>query len=201
MDFKLRCIACGAEYLPQEIRYNCDCGGLLDVEHDLDSLREQVSRELFDNRLGDLALPYASGVWRYRELILPLDERAIVSRPEGNTNLYRPSTALRPSSGQGSGHCSLGLSNWLGVDDLYLKHEGENPTGSFKDRGMTVGVTQAKLLGCRAVACASTGNTSASLAAYAALAGLSAIVFVPHRDRSPSGSSRRLWPTGLKPCR
>ena len=208
MDFKLRCIACGAEYLPQEIRYNCDCGGLLDVEHDLDSLREQVSRELFDNRLGDLALPYASGVWRYRELILPLDERAIVSRPEGNTNLYRPSTALRRSpwsfgtvpdpwswgprtqggpvrcpgtkgSGQGSGHCSLGLSNWLGVDDLYLKHEGENPTGSFKDRGMTVGVTQAKLLGCRAVACASTGNTSASLAAYAALAGLSAIVFVP----------------------
>ncbi len=189
MDFKLRCIACGAEYLPQEIRYNCDCGGLLDVEHNLDSLREQVSRELFDNRLGDLALPYASGVWRYRELILPLDERAIVSRPEGNTNLYRPSTALRRTpgplapgtkgSGQGSGHCSLGLSNWLGVDDLYLKHEGENPTGSFKDRGMTVGVTQAKLLGCRAVACASTGNTSASLAAYAALAGLSAIVFVP----------------------
>ncbi len=203
MDFKLRCIACGAEYLPQEIRYNCDCGGLLDVEHDLDSLREQVSRELFDNRLGDLALPYASGVWRYRELILPLDERAIVSRPEGNTNLYRPSTALRrgpwsfgtcpgpfvlgpkdqgrqvQGPGQDSGHCSLGLSNWLGVDDLYLKHEGENPTGSFKDRGMTVGVTQAKLLGCRAVACASTGNTSASLAAYAALAGLSAIVFVP----------------------
>ena len=99
MDFKLRCIACGAEYLPQEIRYNCDCGGLLDVEHDLDSLREQVSRELFDNRLGDLALPYASGVWRYRELILPLDERAIVSRPEGNTNLYRPSTALRRTPG------------------------------------------------------------------------------------------------------
>lgn len=163
MDFKLRCMACGAEYSPQEIRYTCDCGGLLDVEHNLDSLREQVSRELFDGRLGDLALPYASGVWRYRELILPVDEGAIVSRPEGNTNLYQ----------------SPPLSNWLGVDDLYLKHEGENPTGSFKDRGMTVGVTQARFLGCQAVACASTGNTSASLAAYAALAGLSAIVFVP----------------------
>ncbi len=163
MDFKLRCMACGAEYSPQEIRYTCDCGGLLDVEHDLDSLREQVSRELFDDRLGDLSLPYASGVWRYRELILPVDEEAIVSRPEGNTNLYR----------------SPRLSDWLGVDDLYLKHEGENPTGSFKDRGMTVGVTQARFLGCQAVACASTGNTSASLAAYAALAGLSAIVFVP----------------------
>lgn len=163
MDFKLRCMTCGAEYPPQEIRYTCDCGGLLDVEHDLDSLREQVSRELFDNRLGELALPYASGVWRYRELILPLDEGAIVSRPEGNTNLYR----------------SPRLSHWLGMDDLYLKHEGENPTGSFKDRGMTVGVTQARFLGCRAVACASTGNTSASLAAYAAMGGLAAIVFVP----------------------
>jgi len=163
MDFKLRCIDCGAEYPPQEIRCTCDCGGLLDVEHDLDSLREQVSRELFDGRLGDLALPYASGVWRYRELILPVAEGAIVSRPEGNTNLY----------------CSPSLSNWLGVDDLCLKHEGENPTGSFKDRGMTVGVTQAKFLGCQAVACASTGNTSASLAAYAAMGGLLAIVFVP----------------------
>jgi len=163
MDFKLQCIDCGAEYSPHRIRFTCDCGGLLDVEHDLDSLRERVSRELFNYRLGELTLPYASGVWRYRELILPVDEGAIVSRPEGNTNLYR----------------SPPLNHWLGVDDLYLKHEGENPTGSFKDRGMTVGVTQARLLGCQAVACASTGNTSASLAAYAALAGLSAIVFIP----------------------
>ncbi len=163
MNFKLRCMACGAEYPPRQIRYTCDCGGLLDVEHDLDYLRERVSRELFNDRLGELTLPYASGVWRYRELILPVDEGAIVSRPEGNTNLYR----------------SPNLGDWLGVDDLYLKHEGENPTGSFKDRGMTVGVTQARFLDCQAVACASTGNTSASLAAYAALAGLAAIVFVP----------------------
>ncbi|MGA9348715.1 MAG: threonine synthase [Anaerolineae bacterium] len=161
LQAEMHCLQRGIS--PQEIRYNCDCGGLLDVEHDLDSLREQVSRELFDSHLGDAVLPYASGVWRYRELVLPLDERAIVSRPEGNTNLYH----------------SPRLNNWLGVDDLYLKHEGENPTGSFKDRGMTVGVTQAKFLGCQAVACASTGNTSASLAAYAALAELAAIVFVP----------------------
>ena len=166
MAYKLKCIACGAEYSSQEIRYSCDCGGLLDVEHDLTSLR--VSRELFDRRLaerGDLLINplTASGVWRYRELILPLDEGQIISRPEGNTNLYR----------------SPRLSEWAGIDGLYLKHEGENPTGSFKDRGMTVGVTQARLLGCRAVACASTGNTSASMAAYAALAGLVAIVFIP----------------------
>ncbi|HIC93531.1 MAG TPA: threonine synthase [Anaerolineae bacterium] len=166
MGYKLKCIACGAEYPPQEIRYTCECGGLLDVEHDLASLRGQVSKELFDGRLGALAPPYSSGVWRYRELILPVDEARIVSRPEGNTNLYR----------------SPRLSEWVGVDDFYLKHEGENPTGSFKDRGMTVGVTQAKLLGCRAVACASTGNTSASLAAYGAMAGLAVIVFVPQGE-------------------
>src|SRR5213078_3353091 len=83
--------------------------------------------------------------------------------PEGNTRLYRRDE----------------LSRWAGVADLALKHEGENPTGSFKDRGMTVAVTQAVRLGVKAIACASTGNTSASLAAYAAQAGLKAIVFVP----------------------
>lgn len=170
MGYQLKCIVCGAEFSPKEIRYSCDCGGLLDVEHQLASL--EVSRELFDVRLAErwghhpLNLLTASGVWRYRELILPLDEGQIVSRPEGNTNLYQ----------------SPRLSKWVGVDNLYLKHEGENPTGSFKDRGMTVGVTQAKLLGCGAVACASTGNTAASMAAYATLAGLSAIIFIPEGE-------------------
>jgi len=163
MNHRLRCMTCNASYPPGELRYVCDCGGLLDVEHDLAALRGRVSRELFDSRRGDWTLPYASGVWRYRELILPVDEAVIVSRPEGNTPLYR----------------SQRLSRWTGIDDLALKHEGENPTGSFKDRGMTVGVTQARLLGVRAVACASTGNTSASMAAYAALAGLQALVFIP----------------------
>jgi len=164
VPYILRCIACGAEYPPEGIRTSCDCGGLLDVQHDLSSLR--VSRELFDERLnrGDPENPlYRSGVWRFRELVLPVEESKIVSRHEGNTPLYR----------------SERLSRWAGVQELFLKHEGENPTGSFKDRGMTVGVTQARLLGCRAVACASTGNTAASMAAYAALAGLSAIVFIP----------------------
>ena len=166
MGYKLRCLSCGAEYPGDEVRYTCECGGLLDVEHELASLK--VSRELFDSRLDkrgkDPRDPlYTSGVWRYRELVLPVDESQIVSRPEGNTNLYR----------------SPRLCEWVGVDELYLKHEGENPTGSFKDRGMTVGITQAKLLGSKAVACASTGNTAASMASYAALAGLPAIVFIP----------------------
>jgi threonine synthase len=87
----------------------------------------------------------------------------VVSHPEGNTPLLH----------------RVALDHWVGLDNLLLKHEGHNPTGSFKDRGMTVGVTQAKRIGAAAVACASTGNTSASLAAYAAQAGLRALVLVP----------------------
>ena len=163
VPIELVCIDCSATYPADEVRYTCECGGLLDVARDLEELRERVSCEIFDHRLGGRSLADSSGVWRFRELILPVPEQAIVSRPEGNTPQYR----------------SPRLSRWTGLDDLALKHEGENPTGSFKDRGMTVGVTQARQLGARAVACASTGNTSASLAAYGAMAGLPVIIFVP----------------------
>jgi threonine synthase len=105
-----------------------------------------------------------SGVWRFREMVLPTAGSTIVSHPEGNTPLLD-----RPA-----------VTSWSGTSgELLLKHEGLNPTGSFKDRGMTVGVTQARRIGARAVACASTGNTSASMAAYAAQAGIPALVFVP----------------------
>src|SRR5439155_24406490 len=108
--------------------------------------------------------PARSGVWRFHELVLPVDGTdAIVSYPEGNTPLLVREAVAR----------------FAGVAHLLLKHEGHNPTGSFKDRGMTVGVTQARRIGATAVACASTGNTSASLAAYAAQAGLPALVLVP----------------------
>ncbi|MCB9451621.1 MAG: threonine synthase [Anaerolineaceae bacterium] len=159
----LQCIDCKEQYPIDRVMYTCEaCGGLLDVVHDMDYLRRTVSRELFDQRLGTLETPYNSGVWRYKELIYPdLDPRMIVSRPEGNTNLYNVPR----------------LAEWAGVKTLYLKHEGENPTGSFKDRGMTGGLTQARVLGMKRVACASTGNTSASLASYAALGGLEGIVF------------------------
>ncbi len=164
----LQCIRCQNSYPANEVRYLCECGGQLDVWHDLEALRSMISRGLFDGRLsgapGPRVAPTAnSGVWRYREIILPTTINNIVSRPEGNTPLYE-----HPD-----------LSQWVGVTNFFLKHEGENPTGSFKDRGMTVGVTQAKILGARAVACASTGNTSASLAAYAALAGITAFIFIP----------------------
>src|SRR5438477_6698183 len=117
----------------------------------------------FDDRVGFGAGAAHSGVWRFRELVLPGAGDDLVSHPEGNTPLI-----TRPA-----------ISRWSGVDELWLKHEGHNPTGSFKDRGMTVGVTQARRIGATAVACASTGNTSASLAAYAAQAGLPALVLVP----------------------
>lgn len=111
-----------------------------------------LDRNSFDDRASSRAPIDRSGVWRFREAVLHTD--SVVTHPEGGTRLYER---------QG----------------LLFKHEGENPTGSFKDRGMTVAVTQAVRVKARAVACASTGNTSASLAAYAAQAGLPAIVFVP----------------------
>jgi threonine synthase len=164
----LRSIGSDTTYPVNKVRYLSDSGELLDVWHDLESLRPRLDRALFDRRLRGapgprVSPPVDSGVWRYRELILPVALDTIVSRPEGNTPLY-------------DHPC---LSQWVGVDTFYLKHEGENPTGSFKDRGMTVGVTQAKIVGARAVACASTGNTSASMAAYAALAGIPAFIFIP----------------------
>jgi len=141
-------------------------------------------RQLFDERASTLPTWHTnpskllldhSGVWRYRELILPVPEQYIISRPEGNTGLY---PVGMENCGPGRiGHRQIGL--YAGLEHLSLKHEGENPTGSFKDRGMTVGVTVANLLGAQAVACASTGNTAASMASYAAQAGMRAIVFLP----------------------
>jgi threonine synthase len=159
---------CAQQYPINSVIYTCDhCGGLLDVLHDLDAMLGSVTRQTFDARLGSLDAPYNSGVWRYKELISPdTDNSLIVSRPEGNTNLYNLPR----------------LAQWAGVDTLLLKHEGENPTGSFKDRGMTGGVTQARFLGMSRVACASTGNTSASLAAYAAFAGIEGIVFFQNKQ-------------------
>ncbi|GCE13204.1 threonine synthase [Tengunoibacter tsumagoiensis] len=158
-------------------------GGLLLPTLDTPS-EGAVWRQLFDERVAtppiwpistDELLLDRSGVWRYRELILPVPEQFVVSRPEGNTSLYP--VGLENCGAGRTGHRQIG--NYAGLERFFLKHEGENPTGSFKDRGMTTGVTMANLLGSRAVACASTGNTSASLASYAAQAGMEGIVFLP----------------------
>lgn len=204
----LRCLECELLYsswVPgQPPRYRCECGGVLDVEMEFrlpeqDALSEPSLarlneleplppgarwRQLFDDRgavppiwpvSSDRMLLDLSGVWRYRELVLPVPEDYVVSRPEGNTNLYPVGTENTGSTRQG--YRKIGL--YAGLEQLYLKHEGENPTGSFKDRGMTAGVTMAHIYGSTAVACASTGNTSASLASYASQLGLPGFVFLP----------------------
>ncbi len=159
------CLACGNESLETDPAVRCRaCGGLLELRHRPPEIPGEILRALFQTRCCTRPDTTPSGVWRFRELILPsVEEEDVVSHPEGNT----PLLARRA------------VAAWAGCEGLLLKHEGHNPTGSFKDRGMTVGITQARRIGARAVVCASTGNTSASLAAYAAQAGVPALVLVP----------------------
>jgi len=158
------CASCGSEISETDPHARCPrCRGLLELRHHPPAQGGNALRALFDARWGVRRGALASGVWRYREAVLPTAGDDILSYPEGNT----PLLASAPVAG------------WAGAPELLLKHEGQNPTGSFKDRGMTVGVTQARRVRARAVACASTGNTAAALAAYAALAGLPALVLVP----------------------
>ncbi|MGA2121177.1 MAG: threonine synthase [Methanoregula sp.] len=150
--YHLECVNCGATYPADEILYNCTkCGHLLAVKYPLDEIH--VTRAAWDKR--------PLSVWRYKEL-LPVRIEPVTLQ-EGGTPLY---------------HLKK-LGEEMGIPHLYAKHEGMNPSGSFKDRGMTVGVSMALQLGKRSVACASTGNTSASLAVYAAKAGIPAVVLLP----------------------
>ncbi len=157
---ELRCAECSAVAALDLRDFTCECGGLFDVEHQLES----VSRDELDRRVGSFDSPTRSGVWRFREMVHPtLPVEAIATLDEGRTSLY--------SSPQ--------IAEYAGLDQVWMKHEGMNPTGSFKDRGMTVAVSQAKAVGARRVVCASTGNTAASMAAFAAVSGLEAVVLVP----------------------
>lgn len=150
--YHLECVNCGATYPADEILYNCTkCGHLLAVKYSLDTIN--VTRAAWDKR--------PLSVWRYKEL-LPVHGEPVTLQ-EGGTPLY---------------HLKK-LGEEMGIPHLYAKHEGMNPSGSFKDRGMTVGVSMALQLGKKSVACASTGNTSASLAVYAAKAGIPAVVLLP----------------------
>ena len=164
---------CEGRFSIFDVIYHCPrCGGLLEVKHDVDSLRQiepNEWRRLFDARTRTNDWPYGSGVWGKKEWVCPdLDAENIVSMYEGHTNLY---WAQR-------------LGEQLGLDDLWVKLSGNSHTGSFKDLGMTVLVSVVKQMiqrgsPVRAVACASTGDTSAALAAYCAAAGIPSIVFLP----------------------
>ena len=155
-----------------EVVYRDADGGLLEVEHDMDALRRRPASEwkaLFESRSGSHAWPYASGIWGKKEWVLPeIADEDIVSLNEGWTNLFY---AKR-------------LGEQLGLKELWVKLCGNSHTGSFKDLGMTVLVSQVnrmRKLGVpiKAVACASTGDTSAALAAYCAAAGIPSVVFLP----------------------
>jgi threonine synthase len=160
---------CRARFDITEPIYNCpQCGSLLEVRLRGDA-ETAAWRQIWRERRTCNSPLDQSGVWRYREL-LPFDgqEGRIVSLREGNTPLLEAPHAAR----------------YGGLDRLAFKHQGFNPTGSFKDNGMTCGVAQALRLNRKRVACVSTGNTSASMAAYASAAGLDSIVFIPHGNIS-----------------
>lgn len=159
-------------YELDEIVYRAQGGGLLEVEHDMDALsRYDPSewRELFDRRAGRTVWPYGSGVWSKKEWVLPnLPDDDVVSMFEGNSNLF---WAER-------------FGKQLGMSDLWVKQCGNSHTGSFKDLGMTVLISQVNHMrkngaNIKAVGCASTGDTSAALGAYAAAADIPSIVFLP----------------------
>src|SRR5262245_53957486 len=156
---------CGVRYGLDQIVYRCEqCGGRVEVRHDVDVTNHRAAAEwkrLFDSRIGR-----ASGVWSKKEVVLPeLEERNIVSLGEGNSPLIK----------------SDRFGKYLGIDEVHIKQCGTSHTGSFKDLGMTVLVSSVNQIRSRirAVACASTGDTSAALAAYCAAAGIPAIVFLP----------------------
>jgi threonine synthase len=157
---------CRARFPVTEIMYECpNCGGLLEAGYPSWQCQAATLKALWrERRRSNLPLDQ-SGVWRYREALPFLDRfDRVVSLREGNTPLLDAPRAAR----------------YAGLDRLAFKHQGFNPTGSFKDNGMTCGVAQALRLGMKRVACVSTGNTSASMAAYASAAGLQPIIFLPH---------------------
>ena len=163
--------ACRARFAITEVLYNCPkCGGLIEAGYAApDADAATLKRTFRERRLSNAPLDQ-SGVWRYRELFPFLDRL----RPRGHA-------ARRQHAA-----CSTRRArpNTAGSTRIAFKHQGFNPTGSFKDNGMTCGVAQALRLGMRRVACVSTGNTSASMAAYAAAAGLEALIFLPHGNIS-----------------
>jgi threonine synthase len=163
---ELRCIGCSAIYLEPARDFRCtSCGDLLEAVYAPPSQPDAAAlRGLWRERKTSLAAADQSGVWRFREMlpILPGGAGAVTLR-EGNTPVY----SMPRCAGS------------AGIDTLLAKHQGMNPTGSFKDTGMTAALSVAKAKGFEWVGCASTGNTSASMAAYAARAGMRALVLLP----------------------
>src|SRR5260370_23189865 len=177
----LRCIGCGGTALAD--RFRCEhCRVLLEIifpgwgESGPGGLDSVALKQLWLGRRSSLDPADQSGVWRFREILPEISQQQVITIREGNTPLY----ALP--------HCAQSA----GIQQLFAKHQGMNPTGSFKDTGMTVAASFARQAGYRWVACASTGNTSASMAAYAARGGMRSLVLVPDGNISCSKLSQSL---------
>jgi threonine synthase len=178
---QLRCIGCGRTALPD--RFRCEhCRDLLEIiypgwaDRGSGGLSASSLKELWRDRRSSLDLVDQSGVWRFREILPEIPQPQIITIKEGNTPVYELP------------HCARSA----GIAHLFAKHQGMNPTGSFKDTGMTVAASFARQAGYRWVACASTGNTSASMAAYAARGGLHSLVLIPDGKISWSKLSQSL---------
>jgi len=171
MQAELICFepACRARYAITDVLYNCPkCGGLLEATYQFTHSPGDLKKLWRERRLSNAPLDQ-SGVWRYREFFPFLANlQHVVTLREGNTPVLPAPLAAR----------------YAGLDRIAFKHQGFNPTGSFKDNGMTCGASQAMALGMTRVACVSTGNTSASMAAYSSAAGLQPIIFIPHGNIS-----------------
>jgi threonine synthase len=176
MKHRLQCIGCSRILNPARIPiYACPaCGDLLHIVYDYDSLGREFRESLKSS--GPLS------VWRYHR-ILPVSLANAISIAEGGTGLSK----------------SERLARSLRMSEVYFKNDGQNPTGSFKDRGMTVAISRAVEIGADTVLCASTGNTSASMAAYAAKAGLKAIVLIP-KGKIAMGKLLQAMVHGSKIC-
>ena len=173
MNSQLLCTntQCHAAYSVEDVLYTCPaCGALLEADYPGLSLDPEETKRIWRERRMSNAPIDQSGVWRYREMLGFVDTGlyGAVTLREGNTPLLDAPRAAQ----------------FGGLDALVFKHQGFNPTGSFKDNGMTCGATQGLRLGMQRVACVSTGNTSASMAAYASAAGLTPIIFLPHGNIS-----------------
>jgi threonine synthase len=152
----LKCPVCGSEYSIDRNKYTCDKCGNI--------------LEVFHYDM-EYKLTAMKGVWKYKNLIHPdIETEKIITKGEGHTNLYKNKM----------------ISEYSGIDNIFLKHEGENPTGSFKDRGMTVAVSEAMRLNFKKTLCASTGNTSAAAASYSSFAGIESYVMIPGKNVSPN---------------
>src|SRR5215471_14184044 len=179
-NFRFRCIACGDLNDDAGQNFRCEkCGDLLEIHYpawkDVKPNADELKSSWRSRRLSSSAVDL-SGVWRFRDLLPTVDDAQVITLREGNTPLYELPQCARIT----------------GVPHLFAKHQGMNPTGSFKDAGMTVAATFARRAGFRWVACASTGNTSASMAAYAARGGMRSLVLVPEGKISWSKLSQAL---------